>query len=412
MNTAEAKRVLETALLCAPEPLTVNTMKKLFQDADDQGDVVGADTIKLMLEGLRQDWSDKGIELVALSTGWRFQSKPEMRAYIDRLNPEKPPKYSRATLETLAIIAYRQPVTRGDIEEIRGVTVASQMIKTLEDRGWIESIGHRDVPGRPSLFATTKQFLDDLGLSSLDQLPPLQQVKRDAEEELVPELAALGGGMFAAVEADALVAEPVADGESVSEQTADVDLPGVHAPSAEHTELAAMADSVEEFAQESADTTEILVGADSESLPQEVQDTQQQSQVETVQGVEIAPEQEMQAVGISAEPDVVAVDVVTGNAPDQLSAIGEAADIVAEEPVEAASEEKIVEVSEEIVKEITEDISEEVIEEISEEISEVGGDSQPVTQLSDQVADTAAPDSVPGAAASQLPPIELKNESK
>lgn len=197
MNTAEAKRVLETALLCAPEPLTVNTMKKLFQEADDQGDVVGADTIKTMLEDLRKDWSDKGIELVALSTGWRFQSKPEMRAYIDRLNPEKPPKYSRATLETLAIIAYRQPVTRGDIEEIRGVTVASQMIKTLEDRGWIETIGQRDVPGRPSLFATTRQFLSDLGLSSLDQLPPLQQVSKEGVSDAMPELDVLEASMFA-----------------------------------------------------------------------------------------------------------------------------------------------------------------------------------------------------------------------
>lgn len=183
MNTAEAKRVLETALLCAPEPLTVNSMKKLFQDTDDQGDVVGADTIKSMLEDLRLDWSDKGIELVGLSNGWRFQSRPEMRAYIDRLNPEKPPKYSRATMETLAIIAYRQPVTRGDIEEIRGVTVASQMIKALEDRCWIEVIGHRDVPGRPALFATTKQFLSDLGLASLDQLPPLQQITKDVPDE-------------------------------------------------------------------------------------------------------------------------------------------------------------------------------------------------------------------------------------
>ncbi|MFZ6775274.1 SMC-Scp complex subunit ScpB [Undibacterium sp. Ji83W] len=415
MNTAEAKRVLETALLCAPEPLTVNTMKKLFQDADDQGDVVGADTIKLMLEGLRQDWSDKGIELVALSTGWRFQSRPEMRAYIDRLNPEKPPKYSRATLETLAIIAYRQPVTRGDIEEIRGVTVASQMIKTLEDRGWIESIGHRDVPGRPSLFATTKQFLDDLGLSSLDQLPPLQQVKRDAEEELAPELAALGGGMFAAVEADALGSELVADGESVSEQARDIELPGVDAADVEHADLAAMADSVEELAQESADTAEVLADAELESLPQEVQDTQevqdaqQQPQVETAQDAKIAPEQELKEdAGVSTELDAVTVDVATDN---ELPANGGAVDVPAEELAEAASAAKIVDASEEIVKEITEDISEEVIEEISEEISEVGGDSQPVTQLSDQVADTAAPDSVPGAAASQLPPIELKNES-
>ncbi|GGX31736.1 SMC-Scp complex subunit ScpB [Undibacterium squillarum] len=179
MNTAEAKRVLETALLCASEPLTVQSMKKLFLETDDQSDVVGADTIKTILEQIRSDWSDKGIELVSLATGWRFQSRPEMRAYIDRLNPEKPPRYSRATLETLAIIAYRQPVTRGDIEEIRGVTVSSQMIKSLEDRGWIETIGHRDVPGRPALFATTRQFLSDLGLNSLDQLPPLQQISKE-----------------------------------------------------------------------------------------------------------------------------------------------------------------------------------------------------------------------------------------
>ena len=197
MNTADAKRVLETALLCAHEPLTVHAMKKLFQDGDESADVVGADTIKMMLEDLRSDWSDKGIELVGLSTGWRFQSRPEMRAFIDRLNPEKPPKYSRATLETLAIIAYRQPVTRGDIEEIRGVTVASQMIKTLEDRGWIETIGHRDVPGRPSLFATTKQFLSDLGLQALDQLPPLQQIgKENVVEEVGSGLDVLGSMMF------------------------------------------------------------------------------------------------------------------------------------------------------------------------------------------------------------------------
>lgn len=189
MNTADAKRVLETALLCAHEPLTINTMKKLFMEENEQDDVVGADTIKLMLEEVRQDWSDKGIMLVSLSTGWRFQSRPEMRAFIDRLNPEKPPKYSRATLETLAIIAYRQPVTRGDIEEIRGVAVASQMVKTLEDRGWIETVGHREVPGRPALFATTKQFLADMGLASLTQLPPLQQIGQDdAGDESVPDL--------------------------------------------------------------------------------------------------------------------------------------------------------------------------------------------------------------------------------
>ena len=179
MNTAEAKKVLETALLCAHEPLSINDMRKLFIDNNGGGDEVGADTIKQMLGELRVDWADKGIEVVSLSTGWRFQSRPEMKIYLERLNPEKPPKYSRATLETLAIIAYRQPVTRGDIEEIRGVTVSSQTIKMLEERGWIEGIGQRDVPGRPTLFATTRQFLDDLGLTALDQLPPLQQVAKE-----------------------------------------------------------------------------------------------------------------------------------------------------------------------------------------------------------------------------------------
>jgi segregation and condensation protein B len=176
MNIAEAKKVLETVLLCAHEPLSIGDMKKLYVETENAESSIDTDTINQMLDELRVDWQDKGIEVVNLSTGWRFQSRPSMKIYLDRLNPEKPPKYSRATLETLAIIAYRQPVTRGDIEEIRGVTVNSQTIKMLEDRGWIEAIGHRDVPGRPALFATTKHFLDDLGLSSLDQLPPLQQL--------------------------------------------------------------------------------------------------------------------------------------------------------------------------------------------------------------------------------------------
>jgi segregation and condensation protein B len=180
MNTDEAKRVLETALLCAREPMTIHGMKKLFVDVDDSGRPmgigVGGDTIKLMLEELRLDWKDRGIEVVSLASGWRFQSRPEMKQYLDRLSPEKPQKYSRATLETLAIIAYRQPVTRGDIEEIRGVTVNSQTIKMLEDRGWVDVIGHREVIGRPALLGTTKQFLDDLGLASLSQLPPLQEI--------------------------------------------------------------------------------------------------------------------------------------------------------------------------------------------------------------------------------------------
>jgi segregation and condensation protein B len=179
MNTAEAKVVLETALLCAHEPLSLNSMKKLFMEESSSDDVIGSDALKLMLAMLKTEWQERGIELVSLSTGWRFQSRPVMRKYLDRLNPEKPPKYSRAALETLAIIVYKQPVTRGDIEEIRGVTVNAQTIRMLEDRGWIETVGHRDVPGRPALFASTKQFLDDLGLESLIQLPPLQAVTEE-----------------------------------------------------------------------------------------------------------------------------------------------------------------------------------------------------------------------------------------
>jgi segregation and condensation protein B len=176
MNISEAKRVLETALLCAHEPLSLNEIRKLYVAHEGAESEIDTASIASILDELRDDWSDKGIEVVSLSTGWRFQSRPEMKIYLDRLNPEKPPRYSRATMETLAIISYRQPVTRGDIEEIRGVTVNTQTIRMLEDRNWIEAIGHRDVPGRPALFATTKRFLDDLGLASLDQLPPLQAV--------------------------------------------------------------------------------------------------------------------------------------------------------------------------------------------------------------------------------------------
>lgn len=170
MNMADAKRVLETALICSQQPLPVRDMRSLFNDS------LGADTLKNLLEELSKEWAGKGVELVSVASGWRFQSRPEMREYLDRLHPEKPPRYTRATLETLAIIAYRQPVTRGDMEDIRGVTINSLLIKQLEDRGWVEVIGHREAAGRPSLYATTRQFLDDLGLKSLDQLPLLESV--------------------------------------------------------------------------------------------------------------------------------------------------------------------------------------------------------------------------------------------
>ena len=164
MNTADAKRVLETALICSAQPLNMRDMGVLFSDE------ISADAIKNILLSIQQEWSQKGVELLQVATGWRFQSRPEMRSYLDRLHPEKPPKYSRAVMETLAIIAYRQPCTRGDMEDIRGVAINSMVIKQLEDRGWVEVIGHRETVGRPGLYATTKQFLDDLGLTSVEQL--------------------------------------------------------------------------------------------------------------------------------------------------------------------------------------------------------------------------------------------------
>src|SRR5512138_2045553 len=167
MNTLEAKRVLEAALLCAQQPLAVREMATLF---DEQLD---ADAIRGLLDELTQDWQGRGVELVGTASGWRFQSRADLRDALERLHPEKPARYSRAAMETLAIIAYKQPVTRGDIEDIRGVTVSGPIIKQLEDRGWIEAIGTREAPGRPSLYGTTRQFLDDLGLARLDELPPL-----------------------------------------------------------------------------------------------------------------------------------------------------------------------------------------------------------------------------------------------
>ena len=168
MNTADAKRILETALICSTQPLPVRELRTLFDDE------LGADTVKALLLELQDDWAQRGLELVGVASGWRFQSRPEMRDQLDRLHPEKPPRYTRATLETLAIIAYRQPVTRGDMEDIRGVTINSLLLRQLEDRNWVEVIGHKETVGRPALYATTKQFLDDLGLASLDQLPMIE----------------------------------------------------------------------------------------------------------------------------------------------------------------------------------------------------------------------------------------------
>ena len=186
MNTVDAKRVLETALICAQQPLPLREMGVLFNGT------LNLDSIKLLLEDLQNDWSDRGVELIQIATGWRFQSRPQMREYLDKLHPEKPPRYTRATLETLAIIAYRQPVTRGDMEDIRGVTINSLILKQLEDRGWVDVIGHRETVGRPALYATTRQFLDDLGVSSLNELPPM-----DSQNEPTAMLTQIEFGMAA-----------------------------------------------------------------------------------------------------------------------------------------------------------------------------------------------------------------------
>lgn len=201
MNTADAKCVLETALICAQQPLPLREIGVLFSGT------LNLDSIKLLLEELQNDWADRGVELVQVATGWRFQSRPQMREYLDRLHPEKPPRYTRATLETLAIIAYRQPVTRGDMEDIRGVTINSLILKQLEDRGWVDVIGHRETVGRPALYATTKQFLDDLGVSSLNELPPM-----DSQNEPTAMLAQIEFGLGA----------PDADPEQPAEPSLDM----------------------------------------------------------------------------------------------------------------------------------------------------------------------------------------------
>ena len=176
LDLAHVKYVLETALLVTPEPMTLNELKKLFDQKLDH------ETLRNVLDDLRGDWEGRGVELVTVASGWRFRARPESQRFLDRLSPEKPPKYSRAVLETLAIIAYKQPVTRGDIEDIRGVTVSPGILKALEARGWIDVIGHREVPGRPEIFATTKSFLDDLNLRSLEELPPLSELGNLVEQ--------------------------------------------------------------------------------------------------------------------------------------------------------------------------------------------------------------------------------------
>jgi segregation and condensation protein B len=179
----DTKRILEAALLTAQEPLSLNDLKRLFEGEIDP------ETLRKLLDEVREEWSGRSVELVSLASGWRFQTRPEFQPYMQRLSSEKPPRYSRAVMETLAIIAYRQPVTRGDVEDIRGVTVTTQIIQALEARGWIDTVGHRETPGRPALYATTRKFLDDLGLRSLQELPPLEEIAQTLQMEPASELA-------------------------------------------------------------------------------------------------------------------------------------------------------------------------------------------------------------------------------
>jgi segregation and condensation protein B len=180
LNPPEAKRILEAALLASQEPLGLTDLKRLFDGE------LGAETLRPLLAELVEEWHGRAVELVSLASGWRFQTRAELQPYLDRLFPEKPPRYSRAVMETLAIIAYRQPVTRGDIEDVRGVGVSTQIIQALETRGWIDVVGHRETPGRPALYATTTRFLDDLGLRSLEELPPLEEIAKTLQLEVVP----------------------------------------------------------------------------------------------------------------------------------------------------------------------------------------------------------------------------------
>jgi len=233
LDIAHVKYVLETALLVSGEPMSLSELKKLFEEKLDN------DTLRKVLEEIRGDWGGRGVELVSVASGWRFRSRPEAQKFLDRLNPEKPPKYSRAVLETLAIIAYKQPVTRGDIEEIRGVTVSPGILKALEARGWIDVIGHREVPGRPEIFATTKSFLDDLNLRSLEELPPLselvnlveqpnREMNLDAAFEPLPAVS-MGEGLVDGDEDEAVAAGgTVAEAEAVADSASDT--PEAEAP--------------------------------------------------------------------------------------------------------------------------------------------------------------------------------------
>lgn len=233
----ETKRILEAALLSASEPLQTSDLRKLFETK------MSHDALRILLEEIREEWSGRSVELTMVANGWRFRVRPEYQRHLDRLNPEKPPRYSRAVLETLAIIAYRQPATRGDIEDIRGVAVSPGILKALEERGWIDVVGHKDVPGRPALFATTKKFLDDLNLRSLDELPPLAELQATLDMTAGPQ----GTGVATQdslpdMQADSATDEgDMAEDEESGSPVANESAPEVDVASADDAEPAAVA---------------------------------------------------------------------------------------------------------------------------------------------------------------------------
>jgi segregation and condensation protein B len=321
MNDSEATLVIETALLCAPQPMPRAELRKLFSDSDD----VDNARLDSLLESLQAAWTDRGLELISLAGGWRFQSRPAMQRYLERLSPEKPPKYSRAVLETLAIVAWRQPVTRGDIEDIRGVTVSSQIVKALEDRGWIEVIGHRDAPGRPALFGTTRQFLDDLGLRALDELPPLEAGGAMAALE---GLDLTGGDTIVPNGAEAADTADTADtikadaADAIGAEPSSVDAQVVEGESAE--EQAVEGQPVDEqIAEASSDAARPVDMHPDEVQADEVQADEVQAdevQADEVQPDEVQPAEQADSYDKDSGPSHEPTDVIqaaTGPAPEE-----------------------------------------------------------------------------------------------
>ncbi|WP_144154067.1 SMC-Scp complex subunit ScpB [Paraburkholderia sp. BCC1885] len=356
MNTQEAKIVLETALICAQEPLKLGDLRKLFADG------VSADTVRTLLEDLKRDWSGRGVELVGLASGWRFQSKPAMRSYLDRLHPEKPPKYSRAVLETLAIIAYRQPVTRGDIEEIRGVTVNTQVVKQLEDRSWIEVIGHRDVPGRPALYATTRQFLDDLGLKALDELPPLDDPSAQLNADLLgqhaiefPDANAQGDGEEASAEiavdelaedADADASAQAAAASGAEELPAAVEAPVAAALNSAHDSIGPTFDEAVHSPGDHAEAAATLAGTEIAGSAEAANEPAAEVVEVTVDVAVAAAEAKTPAeaqTGAHAEPEADAATSTAPATPDQDTASQAGPAIPAHDSGELSSTEHAVE---------------------------------------------------------------------